>query len=259
VTVFAWITATAASPAYLASVVQGLVIFNYDSYAPQRWHTTLIMWGFIVLPVVWNLWFRRLLNTLEMIGGICHVVFFIVSVITLAILARRSTPDFVFNTLTNDLSGWTNPTVAWSIGLLTVAFPITGFDGVLHMSDEVKGPRTRVPHSMITAVTLNSIMQFAFMVCLMFTIGDIDLVATSPTGIPIIEVFYQATQSKHATNFLVVMMAVVLFISLFNIFASVSRLTWAFSRDNGLPFSNWFAHVRIIKSLPTEPSETKTI
>jgi Amino acid permease len=97
---------------------------------------------------------------------------------------------------------------------------------------------------MILAVTLNSIMQFAFMICLMFTIGDLDQVVNSPTLVPIIEVYYQATQSKHGTNFLVVMMAIVLFVSLFNIFASVSRLTWAFARDNGLPFSNWFSYVR---------------
>jgi len=126
ITVFAWITTTAASPAYLANVVQGLVIFNYPTYEPQRWHATMIMWAFIFVPVIWNLWFRRLLNTLEMVGGICHVVFFITAVVTLAVLARRSSTEFVFNTLTHDLSGWTNPTVAWSIGLLTVAFPITG-------------------------------------------------------------------------------------------------------------------------------------
>lgn len=109
--------------------------------------------------------------------------------------------------------------------------------------DEVKGPRTRVPQSMVAAVTLNSVMQFAFMVCVMFTIGDVDQVANSPTLLPIIEVYYQATQSKHGTNFLVTMMAIVLFVSLFNIFASVSRLLWAFARDNGLPFSNWFSYV----------------
>jgi amino acid transporter len=96
---------------------------------------------------------------------------------------------------------------------------------------------------MITAVTLNSIMQWAFMVVVLFCIGDIDLVANTPTGLPIIEVYYQATQSVHATNLLVIMMAFILFISLFNIFASVSRLTWAFSRDNGIPFSNVFSYV----------------
>jgi amino acid transporter len=109
--------------------------------------------------------------------------------------------------------------------------------------DEVKGPRTRVPHSMIIAVTLNSIMQFAFMVCLMFTIGDLDQVSNTKTGLPIIEVYYQATKSKHASNLLVFMMALILFISLFNIFASVSRLAWSFAKDKGLPFSNTFSYV----------------
>ena len=242
-TVWAWITATAASPAYLSNIVTGLIIFNYPDYEPKRWHGTLIMWGFVILPVAWNFYFRRALNTMEMIGGVCHVVFFIISVIVLVVLARRSDSSFVFNTLTHDISGWTNPVVAWGVGLLTVTFPITAFDGVLHMSDEVKGPERRVPRSMITAVTLNSIMQFAFMITLMFCIGDVDRVTNSPTGLPIIEVYYQATKSKPGTNILVVFTALILFISLFNIFASVSRLTWCFAKDKGLPFSSYFAYV----------------
>jgi choline transport protein len=111
--------------------------------------------------------------------------------------------------------------------------------------DEVKSPRTRVPRSMITAVTLNSIMQFAYMITVMYCIGDLDQVENTPTGLPIIEVYYQATQSKQATNILVVMMALILFISLFNIFASVSRLTWSFAKDKGLPFSSFFSYVSI--------------
>lgn len=114
----------------------------------------------------------------------------------------------------------------------------------MNVGDEVNGPRTRVPHSMITAVTLNSIMQWAYMVAVLFCIGDIDKVTNTPTMLPIIEVYYEATKSVHATNLLVIMMAFILFISLFNIFASVSRLTWAFARDNGLPFSNVFSYVR---------------
>jgi choline transport protein len=69
-----------------------------------------------------------------MIGGICHVVFFLVSIITLVVLAEKSSAAFVFNNLWHNVSGWNNPGVAFSIGLITVTFPITAFDGVLHMS-----------------------------------------------------------------------------------------------------------------------------
>lgn len=92
------------------------------------------MWAFIIGPVICNLFLRRVLNTLETIGGICHVLFFVISIAVLATLAERSTTDFVFNTLTRDVSGWSNPGIAWSLGLLTTVFPITSFDGVLHMS-----------------------------------------------------------------------------------------------------------------------------
>jgi len=145
--------------------------------------------------------------------------------------------------LTHDVSGWSDPAVAWGIGLLTVTFPLSGFDGVLHMSDEVKEAKIRVPRSMVAAVVLNAIMSCAFIICLLFTIGDVDKVAGSPTALPIIEVFYEATGSKSATNLFVVVFAIIILIAFFNIFASVSRLVWAFSRDNGLPFSNFFGKV----------------
>lgn len=86
-------------------------------------------------------------------------------------------------------------------------------------------------------------MQWAFVICLLFTIGDVNLVANTPTGLPIIEVNYQATNSKAATNVLVVGLAVIVFLAEFNIFASVSRLTWTFARDHGLPFSGIFSKV----------------
>jgi amino acid transporter len=88
-------------------------------------------------------------------------------------------------------------------------------------------------------------MQFAFVICILFTIGDVDKVANSPTGLPIIEVYYQATKSKAAANVLIIMTALPIFLALFNVFASVSRLTWAFARDHGLPFPHIFSAVRM--------------
>lgn len=84
------------------------------------------MWAITIFPFFANFWFRKLLNPLEAVGAICHVVFFIVSIITLVVLAQRSTVDYVFHTLTHDVSGWQNPVVAFGIGLLTVTYPLTG-------------------------------------------------------------------------------------------------------------------------------------
>lgn len=51
---------------------------------------------------------------------------FTASIVTLVVLAEHSSIGYVFRTLTTDVSGWTNPPVAWGIGLLTVTYPLTG-------------------------------------------------------------------------------------------------------------------------------------
>jgi choline transport protein len=103
--------------------------------------------------------------------------------------------------------------------------------------------RIRAPQSIIIATISNCIMLFAFVICLLFTIGNVEQVTNTPIGLPLIEVYYQATNSMPATNFLVLMPALILLFTLFNVFASVSRLIWVFSRDKGLPFSNFFSTV----------------
>jgi choline transport protein len=107
-------------------MVTALATFNYDTYVPKPWHTTLIMWGFILVPVIFNFWFRKLINAIELLGGLFHFIFFIVSVITLIVSAQRSTPDFVFKTLTRGESGWDNPGVSFGLGLLTITYSVSG-------------------------------------------------------------------------------------------------------------------------------------
>jgi choline transport protein len=86
-------------------------------------------------------------------------------------------------------------------------------------------------------------MLFAFVLVVLYCIGDLATVSAAP--LPLIEVYFQATQSKAGTVILVLMPLLVVFVALFNAFASVSRLIWAFARDNGLPFSKTFAYVSL--------------
>jgi choline transport protein len=114
--------------------------------------------------------------------------------------------------------------------------------------DEVKKVRTRVPRSLYVAVATNAVMMLAFAICLLFSFGDaadIERISSSPTGLPLIEVYYQATNSKAATNTLVALIGVIAFFALFNMFASVSRLVWVFALDNGMPFSSFFSYVSL--------------
>ncbi|KAK1673623.1 amino acid/polyamine transporter I [Colletotrichum godetiae] len=252
ITTAAWCFACGGPPSILANIITSLAIFNNDDYEPQRWHTSLIMIGTLVLPFIFNLWFRKFLNAFEIIGGVLHIALFVAFIIIFAALGQRSSPDYVFKTLTSDLSGWNNPGISWGLGLLTITFSVTGFDSVIHMSDEVKKARTRVPRSVILACVVNSAMLFAFVTILLFFIGPQEDLSTAP--LPLIYVTYNATSSKVASNALVSLIAVIIFFASFNMLASVSRLVWMFASDKGLPFSRFFSHINPTFKLPMNAS-----
>lgn len=102
---------------------------------------------------------------------------------------------------------------------------------------------------MILAVVINGVLAFGWIIALLFSVGDVDAALESPTGYPIIEIFYQATGSVTAATAMMCAIIVVAFFAVFGILASTSRLTWAFARDKGLPFSNFFAYVRELSNV----------
>ena len=120
-----------------------------------------------------------------------------------------------------------------------------GFDGVIHLAAEVNDAPRKVPRAMLLSVGLNGILSFGYILTILYCLGDIDAIVTTPTGIAIIEVYFQATGSKAAAIVLTCMLLVAATVSIFGLYASTARLTWAFANDHGLPFSNFFARVRI--------------
>lgn len=87
----------------------------------------------MLVPFTFNLWFRKVLDTFEMTGGIIHIGLFIVFIVVLIVFGPRSDTDFVFKTLIWKDSGWESPGVSWGLGLLSMTFSVTGADSVLHM------------------------------------------------------------------------------------------------------------------------------
>jgi choline transport protein len=116
--------------------------------------------------------------------------------------------DFVFTRYINDV-GWNNG-VAWILGLLqsrhlphiskvemliSGSFGLTGYDAVSHMVEEMPNPHLNAPKTMVAAVLIGASSSFIFLICLLFSMQDVDLVNSSPAG-ALLETMYQATSSR---------------------------------------------------------------
>jgi choline transport protein len=96
---------------------------------------------------------------------------------------------------------------------------------------------------MIATIIINGTLGFAIVVAFLFCIGDVDAALSSATGYSYIEVFYAATKSHAGASVMAAIPAALVICASFGFLASSSRLTWAFARDKGIPFSDFFAHV----------------
>ncbi|KAF2747794.1 amino acid transporter [Sporormia fimetaria CBS 119925] len=248
ITTFGWLVGTGGSLVYLAIQTQAIIAFYNPDYVPEGWQAALLMWAYLASAIVCNLYFRRILNVFETVGGVCHVLFFVACIIILTTLSERSSAKYVFTTLTTGVTGWNNPGVNYHLGLAGVMFSIGGYDSMLHMVDETQRPKERVPMAMVSAVVCNSILTIAYYMVLLFCIGDEEAVSMAYS--PILEIYYQATKSKAAATAVLLMHMLITLVSTYNVIASSSRLVWAFARDKGLPMSSFFAVIHPRLQIP---------
>ena len=163
-------------------ILQGCITLCKETYVPHGWHTTLLAYASLAIPVLCNVYARHLIAPLEIVSAILHVLLLIVVVVVLATMARRSTAEFVFNTSFFGISGWKNEGIQWSVGLLTVIFPLGAFDSLLHMADETKNAKRTVPQAMWLFTALSGVIAFIFIIVLLFCLGDLEKVSGTPTG-----------------------------------------------------------------------------
>ncbi len=214
---------------------------------------TLIIFALLIVQGLMNVYTFWLIPWIELMAGILHVVLFIIFVVVLVTLAPRHNSDFVFFQK-SQASGWNNYYISWNLGLLTPTWGFVGrsapevirqqadslgFDGAVHMSEEVRNARHAVPRAMFWTVALNGVLAYTIIIVILFCMGDLDAVLNAP--FPIIEICTQATGSVAAATAMVCgLLTISCAVNLGGI-ASASRLTWAWSRDGALPA--WFSYI----------------
>lgn len=118
------------------------------------------------------------------------------------------------------------------------------------MTEELHDARRTAPKAIIWSVWIGAITGFAFLIAAMFCIGNLEAVATTPTGVPLIAIFQEATGSKGGALGLTILITIIALISLIFLMAQSSRVIFSFARDRGLPFSGIISKVHPTLHVP---------
>lgn len=108
----------------------------------------------------------------------------------------------------------------------------------MHIAEEIKDSRRALPKILIYTVLIGFVTMFATALVVSFCMQDLDAIVNSPTGAPVLQVFYQATQNKAGSVFMMTLVLVLITAAVIGSQVTTSRLIWAFARDGALPYSN---------------------
>jgi len=103
---------------------------------------------------------------------------------------------------------------------------------------------------LIISITLNGFLGLGTLIALLYCQGNITENLETATGFPFLGAFLQALRSlPWATAYTSVLLVLLIFATV-AVLAATSRTTYAFARDNGLPFSSYVGHLHERTKLP---------
>ncbi|KAL9129691.1 MAG: hypothetical protein Q9217_001933 [Psora testacea] len=283
INVSGWIALVASGGLLGSQLVVGAISFYNPIYEPQRWHQFLIYIGYNLVAFIVNAFMNSALPYVTKAAFTWSITgFALISITVLACASPTYTSgDFVYRKFINE-TGWPDG-IAWLLGLLQAGLGLTGFDAVAHMIEvrcsypkrkhgyaetiiqEIPNPSIEGPRIMIACVGIGVFTGFTLLTCLLFVAGDIDSVIKSSAG-PLLAIFFNATNSmagsicllmyasdnipRNPTNESLSFPLLCLIFATTSIMTTSSRMTFAFARDGGLPFSRFFARVHGRLGLP---------
>jgi choline transport protein len=251
---YAWfgsIFTTASVTISIASAIVGMYYLSAgkDSY-PKTWEvfvTFELLNAFLIISNIWE----KPLPAISSAALYTSLTSFIV--ITITVLACSSghfqAPSFVFSEFQNG-TGWSSSGIAFIVGLINPAWSFSCLDCATHMAEEIFEPERWIPISILSTVAIGFVTSFCYSIAMFFSIRNLDSILSSTTGVPILDIFYQALGNKGGAIFLECLIVLTAFGCNIACMTWQARLCWSFSRDDGIPGSRYWSKVNETTKLP---------
>ncbi|OKL62013.1 hypothetical protein UA08_02705 [Talaromyces atroroseus] len=232
----------AVNNSFVSNFILGQANLVFPQYTIERWQSVLVAYAAALIGGAVNIWAPQIMHRMAravFLWNICS--FIIITVVLLATNDHKQSAQFVFQDFQNETGFGT--AMATVLGILQSFFGMCCYDTPVHMTEEMTHASRDAPRAIVLSVAVGAVTGFVFLVTLCFCIGDISSTADTSTGVPVIQIFYDSTNSKVGTCFMASMITVIMIVSTNSLVADGSRSLFAFARDHGLPFSSVLSRV----------------
>ncbi|KAI1628629.1 putative amino acid permease [Exophiala viscosa] len=243
----AWGLVTVSAGVYVAQLIAGIATFFDETLVFERWQIYLLFVAINTLATLIVCVAPQLLPKIEVISLWSSLLACLISTIVIGALSGPKQPARVIFVEDQNVTGWSNG-FAFIIGIGTSMYTFVSTDSATHLAEEVPNPGFNIPRIMWLTPVIGVISTIPYLLVIMFSATDLEAVANS--SLPILTLYQQATGNQAATAALTIWIMLNYFGATIGCVATVGRLVWAFARDNGIPFSPFFAKVSPTKKTP---------
>lgn len=179
-----------------------------------------------------------------------YLIFVVSTLLTVSVLFKAGSWQFSrlwqFTNYSGDAGGGVWPqtndlTYLFLLGLLLPAYTITGFDASAHTAEETTDAPLNVPKGMVSSVLWSGLFGYLMLCALVVSAPDLNAAAASG-GRAFFTIFEGLVQGPTQTA-LYTGISLCQYLCGLAALTSTSRMTYAFARDGGLPFSSTLRQV----------------
>lgn len=222
-------------------MIGSIASIYHPDYSAEAWQTYLMYLLIVIMAAAIICLLPRAIPKAEIVMLVASLLGFIASFVTLlAAQPHKQSGLAVFAKPLSNQSGFSDGT-AFMVGQPICMYAYMGLDGATHVTEETSNPAREIPRSLGSTMAIGILTAVPYTIAVLFAITDPTAVAES--SVPIYTVYLQATRSRPAATVLSVWIIFIYFGAVVSCLLTAGRLAYAFSRDGGLPFSRFFAHI----------------
>ncbi|KAL7273888.1 choline transporter [Rhizina undulata] len=233
----------------IAGALMGIIQMNHPELVIDRWMVFVAYQIFNIVAWAFNCYGRALPRIASFFLYVSLTSFVVITATVLATSSPKQDARFVFANFVNN-TGWESNAIAFIVGLINPNWAFACLDSATHMAEEVPKPERTIPFAIMSTVAIGFTTAFCYSIAMFFSMKNLEQLVNTPTLVPILELYYQATGSIAGASFLEFLICFTGLGCQIACHTWQARLCWSFARDRGLPGSRYWSQIHPKMGIP---------
>ncbi|CAC9889841.1 unnamed protein product, partial [Aureobasidium pullulans] len=235
-TLIGWQCGNASGIFLTGSLIQCIITIYRPENGAIMWQTVVFLLPCVAFVILVNIYGGRAMAISQNISMSVHILALIAVVVIMWVLSPHIPTGRALFRIEN--TEWSSTALAMLAGQANMNYSCSYSDSPVHLSEEVQDAAIVVPKVIMRSLWISGICGLLVVVTFVFCIPSVADALSHPTGYSFLYVMQLSVPNGVIVCVLLVLLGLVGSSSI-GFAAATARITYAFARDQGLPFSQW--------------------